>query len=77
MQTTAQPTRATTPTATQPGYFFVRGHPRSGTNWVSNLLNLHLLHSSNLTLYISACLVLFLFIFLLTFLGDLLSHIFL
>ena len=41
MQTLTQPSRPTTPTATQPGYFFVRGHPRSGTNWVSNLLNLH------------------------------------
>ena len=25
----------------EPGIFFVRGHPRSGTNWCGNLLNLH------------------------------------
>ncbi len=41
MRTLAEPTRKTRTPATQPGFFFVRGHPRSGTNWVSNLLNLH------------------------------------
>lgn len=41
MYTLTEPTRTPTPTATRPGYVFVRGHPRSGTNWVSNLLNLH------------------------------------
>ncbi|MFG0260344.1 MAG: sulfotransferase domain-containing protein [Phycisphaerales bacterium JB041] len=41
MHTLTEPTRTTSATATRPGYFFVRGHPRSGTNWVSNLLNLH------------------------------------
>jgi len=29
------------PTATAHELFFVRGHPRSGTNWVGALLNLH------------------------------------
>ncbi len=41
MQALAEQTRHTTEPATRPGFFFVRGHPRSGTNWVSNLLNLH------------------------------------
>jgi hypothetical protein len=29
------------PVAVKPRLFFLRGHPRSGTNWVGNLLNLH------------------------------------
>lgn len=29
------------PARVEPGLFCVRGHPRSGTNWVSRLLNLH------------------------------------
>lgn len=29
------------PSAAPHRFVFVRGHPRSGTNWVSNLLNLH------------------------------------
>ena len=41
MQALAEQTRPTTEPATRPGFFFVRGHPRSGTNWVGNLLNLH------------------------------------
>lgn len=41
MQATLAPTPPPAPTATRPSYLFVRGHPRSGTNWVSNLLNLH------------------------------------
>lgn len=31
----------TEPKAPEHGFFFVRGHPRSGTNWVGALLNLH------------------------------------
>lgn len=31
----------TEPKALEHGLFFVRGHPRSGTNWVGALLNLH------------------------------------
>jgi hypothetical protein len=27
--------------STKPGIFFVRGHPRSGTNWVGTLMKLH------------------------------------
>ena len=29
------------PSAAEPGLFFIRGSPRSGTNWVGALLNLH------------------------------------
>src|SRR5262252_4755349 len=32
---------AAPPAATAHEFFFVRGHPRSGTNWVGALLNLH------------------------------------
>lgn len=41
MRTLAEHIRPVRKPATQPGYFFVRGHPRSGTNWVCNILNLH------------------------------------
>ena len=36
----AAPVRGAEPVATHE-YFFVRGHPRSGTNWIGALLNLH------------------------------------
>jgi len=41
MHTLTEQTRPAIEPATRPGFFFVRGHPRSGTNWVGSLLDLH------------------------------------
>jgi len=41
MTTLARKLMPTRSSRTLPGLLFVRGHPRSGTNWVGSLLNLH------------------------------------
>lgn len=41
MKTIARKLMPTPKPITRPGLLFVRGHPRSGTNWVGMLLNLH------------------------------------
>lgn len=41
MTTLARKLMPTRSSRTKPGLLFVRGHPRSGTNWLGNLLNLH------------------------------------